>query len=96
LLFTVIGRGLSGGGAPIRLDATEARPFNLTFVAVARNMLNVVNLAPPNGVMTSPLFNKTQSLAGNQFHAYTRKSRHHLSDHVLLLKRPSTLETHAE
>ncbi len=72
---SVNGRGLSGGGAPIRLDATEARRFNLTFVAVALNVLNVVNLAPPNGVMASPLFNKTQSLAGNQFSTPTPGNR---------------------
>jgi hypothetical protein len=72
---SVSGRGLSSGGAPIRLDATEARRFNLTFVAVALNVLNVVNLAPPNGVMASPLFNKTQSLAGNQFSTPTPGNR---------------------
>jgi carboxypeptidase family protein len=72
---SVNGRGLSSGGAPIRLDATEARRFNLTFAVVALNVLNVVNLAPPNGVMTSPLFGKTQSLAGNQFSTPTPGNR---------------------
>ncbi len=72
---SVSGRGLSSGGAPIRLDATEARRFNLTFVAVALNVLNIVNLGTPNGVMTSPLFNKTQSLAGGQFSTPTPGNR---------------------
>jgi hypothetical protein len=72
---SVSGRGLSSGGAPIRLDATEARRFNVTFAAVALNVLNVVNLGTPNGVMTSPLFNKTQSLAGGQFSSPTPGNR---------------------
>lgn len=72
---SVNGRGLSSGGAPIHLDASEARRFNLTFVAVALNVLNIVNLGTPNGVMTSPLFNKTQSLAGGQFSTPTPGNR---------------------
>jgi hypothetical protein len=42
---------------------------------VALNVLNVVNLGTPNGVMTSPLFNKTQSLAGGQFSSPTPGNR---------------------
>ncbi len=72
---SVNGRGLSSGGAPIRLDATEARRFNLTFVVVGLNVLNVVNLGTPNGVMDSPLFNQTQSLAGGQFSTPTPGNR---------------------
>ena len=59
----VSGRGLSGGGAAIRLDAAAPRRFNLTFVAGANNIFNMVNLGTPNGVLLSPLFNKTQTLA---------------------------------
>ncbi|MGB6745659.1 MAG: carboxypeptidase regulatory-like domain-containing protein, partial [Terracidiphilus sp.] len=40
---SVSGRGLSGGGAQIHLDASAPRKYNLTFVAVALNVLNVVN-----------------------------------------------------
>ncbi|HUA97986.1 MAG TPA: carboxypeptidase regulatory-like domain-containing protein [Terracidiphilus sp.] len=64
---SVSGRGLSGGGAPIHLDATAPRKFNLTFAVAALNVFNVVNLGPPNGVLDSPLFNKTQSLAGGPY-----------------------------
>ncbi len=63
----VSGRGLSGGGPSIRLDAAAPRRYNLTLAAGANNVFNVVNLGTPNGVLLSPLFNKTQSLAGNQF-----------------------------
>jgi hypothetical protein len=63
----VSGRGLSGGGGSIRLDAAAPRRYNLTVVAGANNLLNMVNLGTPNGVLLSPLFNQTQSLAGGQF-----------------------------
>ncbi|HUV70393.1 MAG TPA: carboxypeptidase regulatory-like domain-containing protein [Terracidiphilus sp.] len=60
--------GLSGGGGTaLRLDAAAPRKYNLTFVAGANNLFNIVNLGTPNGVLLSPLFNKTQSLAGGQF-----------------------------
>jgi len=72
---SVNGRGLSGGGAQIHLDAKAPRKYNLTFVAVALNVLNVVNWGTPNGVMTSPLFGKTQSLAGGQFGTPTPGNR---------------------
>ncbi|HEX3939947.1 MAG TPA: carboxypeptidase regulatory-like domain-containing protein [Acidobacteriaceae bacterium] len=38
-----------------------ARKYNLAFSVEALNLLNYVNLNPPNGVMTSPLFGKSQS-----------------------------------
>lgn len=60
---SVRGRGLSGGGASIRLDATAPRKYSLTFVAGGLNLLNHVNLSPPNGVLQSPLFNHSLSLA---------------------------------
>ena len=72
---SVNGRGLSGGGAQIHLDAKAPRKYNLTFVAVALNVFNIVNWGTPNGVMTSPLFGKTQSLAGNQFGSPTPGNR---------------------
>jgi hypothetical protein len=61
------GRGIGSGGPSIRLDAAAPRRFNLTLVAGANNLFNVVNLGTPNGVLLSPLFNRTQSLAGGQF-----------------------------
>lgn len=62
---SVSGRGLSGGGAAIRLDAAAPRKYNMTFVAGFNNLFNVVNYAPPNGVLLSPLFNHSQALAFN-------------------------------
>jgi hypothetical protein len=64
---SVSGRGLSGGGAAIRLDAAAPRRYNLTLVAGANNLFNIVNLGTPNGVLKSPLFGQTQQLAGGQF-----------------------------
>jgi hypothetical protein len=61
------GRGIGSSGPAIRLDASVPRRYSLTFAVVAINALNTVNLGTPNGVLLSPLFNKTQSLAGNQF-----------------------------
>jgi Carboxypeptidase regulatory-like domain len=64
---SVSGRGLSSGGAAIHLDASAPRKYKLTFVAVALNLFNVVNLGTPNGVLDSRLFNQTQSLANGPF-----------------------------
>jgi len=47
-----------GGG-----DNTGKR-YNLTFSASARNLINYVNLAPPNGNLSSPYFDQSLSLAG--------------------------------
>ena len=38
-----------------------ARKYNLAFDVEALNLLNYVNLNPPNSVMTSPLFGKSRS-----------------------------------
>ena len=61
------GRGIGSGGPAIRLDAAAPRRFNLTLAGGANNVFNHVNLATPNGVLLSPLFNKTQSLADGPF-----------------------------
>jgi hypothetical protein len=60
---SVSGRGLSGGNGSVRLDESAPRRYNLTFVLSAANLFNLVNLSPPNGVLLSPLFNKSQALA---------------------------------
>jgi hypothetical protein len=57
-------RGLGGGGAAVHLDAAAPRKYGLTLVVGAANVFNMVNYAPPNGVLNSPLFNKYQALAG--------------------------------
>ncbi|MGD0913861.1 MAG: carboxypeptidase regulatory-like domain-containing protein [Terracidiphilus sp.] len=64
---SVTGRGIGNGGAAVKLDQTAPRRFNLTFVVGASNVLNIVNLGTPNGVLLSPLFNSTQTLATGPF-----------------------------
>ena len=61
------GRGIGSSGPAIRLDAAAPRRFNLTLALGANNVFNHVNLGTPNGVLLSPLFNKTQSLANGTF-----------------------------
>jgi len=72
---SVRGRGLSGGGASIRLDAQAPRKYTLTFVAAAINLFNQVNLATPNGVLNSPIFNQSQSLATGPYGGPTPGNR---------------------
>ena len=59
--------GLSRSGGPPRLDQAVARRYSLTFAAMARNIFNNVNLAQPVGVLESPLFGKSNALAGGFF-----------------------------
>ena len=60
--------GLSvNNGGPPRLDQGTARRYSLNFTAMARNILNNVNLAQPVGVLESPLFGKSNALAGGFF-----------------------------
>jgi Carboxypeptidase regulatory-like domain len=50
-------RGLGGGGS-------TGQRYNLTFSVQARNLLNHVNPGPINGIVTSPLFGESNTLAG--------------------------------
>jgi len=59
--------GLSGRNGPPRMDQAASRKYSLTFAAMARNIFNNVNLAQPVGVLQSPLFGKSNSLAGGFF-----------------------------
>ena len=60
--------GLSGGpGGPPRMDQAVARRYSLNFAVMTRNVLNNVNLAQPVGVLESPLFGKSNALAGGFF-----------------------------
>jgi len=59
--------GLSSGGGPPRFDQAVPRKYSLTFAAMARNAFNNVNLAQPVGVLQSPLFGKSNALAGGFF-----------------------------
>ncbi|MGC2398160.1 MAG: carboxypeptidase regulatory-like domain-containing protein [Acidobacteriaceae bacterium] len=72
---SVNGRGLSGGGAPPKLDAAVSRKYSLTLVGGALNIFNIVNLGTPNGTLASPLFGKTQSLANGPFGSPTPGNR---------------------
>jgi hypothetical protein len=64
---TVNGRGLGGSQAAPKLDATVPRKYNLTFILGALNVFNIVNRGAPNGVLNSPLFGTSQTLANGQF-----------------------------
>jgi hypothetical protein len=59
--------GLSSSGGPPRLDQVVPRRYSLTFAAMARNVFNDVNLSQPVGVLDSPLFGKSNALAGGFF-----------------------------
>jgi Carboxypeptidase regulatory-like domain/TonB dependent receptor len=60
--------GLSGGGGrPPMLDQQVPRRYSLNFTVMGRNIFNNVNLAPPVGVLESPLFGKSNALAGGFF-----------------------------
>ena len=59
--------GLSGSGGPPRFDQAAARRYSLTFAAMTRNVFNNVNLASPVGVLESPIFGKSNALAGGFF-----------------------------
>ena len=72
---SVNGRGLSGAQAQPKLDATVSRKYSLTLVGGAINIFNIVNLGTPNGTLSSPLFGKTQSLAGGPYGTPTAGNR---------------------
>jgi hypothetical protein len=62
------GGGLSGNrGGPGRMDQEVARKYSLTFSAWGTNILNHTNLGTPSGVIQSPYFLTSQSLAGGFF-----------------------------
>jgi hypothetical protein len=56
-------RGMMGGGFGGGLGSPTDRRYNLTFNISARNVLNVVNVATPNGVLGSPFFGQPNALA---------------------------------
>ncbi|MFP5250010.1 MAG: carboxypeptidase regulatory-like domain-containing protein, partial [Acidobacteriota bacterium] len=67
--------GLSGGGPGFMgMNNNLPRRYSLSFSAMAHNLFNNVNLAPPNGVLESPLFGQSTALAGGFFSsgAYNR------------------------
>lgn len=63
-----IGQGSAAGNQQkINIDASVPRKYSLTFVVGALNLFNIVNRGTPNGVLTSPLFGQTQTLANGPF-----------------------------
>jgi hypothetical protein len=72
---SVSGRGLSGGSAGPRLDATVPRRYSLTLVVAALNLFNIVNRGPENGVLNSTLFGQSQTLAGGPYGSPTPGNR---------------------
>lgn len=61
------GRGLSGGGHPNFWRNPENSQYTLTLGVSVRNALNSINLGTPNGNLGSPLFGRSNSLAGGPF-----------------------------
>jgi hypothetical protein len=63
------GRGLTGsaGRGPGGFAAPVNRQYSLTLGFAARNIFNIVNLAPPIGNLSSPLFGQSNALAGGPF-----------------------------
>ncbi|MFZ0662666.1 MAG: carboxypeptidase regulatory-like domain-containing protein [Acidobacteriaceae bacterium] len=61
--------GLNGGGGPPRGPVKKAvnRRFNMTLDVQAENVFNIINLAPPTGVLGSPNFGQSNALAGRMF-----------------------------
>lgn len=61
------GRGLSGGGGGPRFGGSSDRHYQLELGVMANNAFNKVNLGTPVGNITSPLFGRSNSLAGGFF-----------------------------
>ncbi|MGA2183319.1 MAG: DUF2012 domain-containing protein [Bryobacteraceae bacterium] len=58
------GPGGPGGMRGMFSDSTTTRRYNLTIGVSARNLFNTVNLAAPNGVISSPYFLQSTAIAG--------------------------------
>jgi hypothetical protein len=54
---------------------SASKRYSLEFSVMARNLLNTVNLAAPIGNLSSPLFGKSNALAGGMFAAATANRR---------------------
>jgi Carboxypeptidase regulatory-like domain len=75
------GRGLSGGGgggggfASVFGGGTTNRAYNLTFSIMGRNLLNRVNPGLPVGILSSPFFGQSTSIAGGPFSSASANRR---------------------
>ena len=56
-----------GRVVPSAREPTTSRRYNLTFSVSARNIFNRVNLSPPIGNLSSPLFGESNTLAGGPY-----------------------------
>ncbi len=63
------------GGGPSFSSGNSDRRYNLTLALNARNLFNVVNVANPNGVLGSRLFDVSNSLQGGPFSPGTAANR---------------------
>ena len=54
-------------GGPPQLGGAVTRRYNLSFVVMAHNVFNNVNLAQPVGVVTSSKFDQSTALSGGFF-----------------------------
>ncbi|MGA7565679.1 MAG: carboxypeptidase regulatory-like domain-containing protein [Terriglobales bacterium] len=59
--------GRAGSGNPFNLGPATSHRYGLTFSVNARNVLNRVNDGLPSGVLSSPNFGQSTSLAGGPF-----------------------------
>ena len=60
-------RGLGGSGGGKGGAGAVSKRYTLTLGAEARNLFNNVNLAPPVGNVTSPLFGESNGLQGGVY-----------------------------
>jgi hypothetical protein len=68
--------GLGGSRPPPGLfSGSGSKRYSLEFSIMARNLLNTVNLAAPIGNLSSPLFGKSNALAGGMFSTATANRR---------------------
>ena len=58
---------LFGGGGPMISSSNSDRRYNLTMGVDVRNVFNNVNVANPNAVLGSQLFDVSNSLQGGPF-----------------------------
>ena len=61
------GRGLSNTSGSGPSSGSANKRYSLTLSASGRNIFNNVNLAPPVGSLTSPLFGRSNALAGGPY-----------------------------
>ncbi len=69
------GGGGGGGGRGLFINANSGHRYTLTLGVAARNIFNRVNLGPPVGNLSSPLFGQSISLAGGIFNSQAANRR---------------------